>query len=122
MNRITLRTWHRVSNSASFLAPCLLGFSAYLPSFAFGFIRDDQAQIVHNPQVQSWEYLPRLLTTDLWSQASVGRSVNFYRPLFSIWMLLVNTIGGLSSVFWHLSSILLHIAATYLVFRLCKIL
>lgn len=43
----------------------------------------------------------------------------FYRPMFSVWMLLVHTLGGLDMWFWHLSSILLHVVATYLVFRLC---
>ena len=37
-----------------------------------------------------------------------------------IWMLLVHTVGGLSPWAWHLSNILLHVAATYLVFRLCR--
>jgi len=35
-------------------------------------------------------------------------------------MLLMHTIGGLAPWFWHLSSILLHVVATYLVFRLCR--
>ncbi len=102
------------------LIPCALALCAYLPSLASGFIFDDQLQIVKNPQVQSWEYLPRLLTTNLWSQPGIVQNVSFYRPLFSVWMLLVNTVGGLSPWFWHLSSILLHVAATYLVFRLVK--
>jgi protein O-mannosyl-transferase len=102
------------------LIPCALALCAYLPSLASGFIFDDQLQIVKNPQVQSWDYLPRLLTTNLWSQPGIVQNVSFYRPLFSLWMLLVNTVGGLSPWFWHLSSILLHVAATYLVFRLVK--
>jgi Tfp pilus assembly protein PilF len=35
-------------------------------------------------------------------------------------MLLMHTFGGLAPWFWHLSNILLHVAATYLVFRLCQ--
>jgi tetratricopeptide (TPR) repeat protein len=101
--------------------PCALGLAVYIPSLFNGFIRDDRVQIANNPQVQSWGYLFRLLTTHLWSEAKIASDqVFFYRPLFSIWMLLVNTVGGLSPWAWHLSNILLHVAATYLVFVVCR--
>lgn len=101
--------------------PCILALGIYIPSLFNGFIRDDHVQIVNNPQVQSWGYLFRLLTTHLWSEAEIASDqVFFYRPLFSIWMLLVNTVGGLSPWVWHLSNILLHVAVTYLVFAVCR--
>src|SRR4029077_12447988 len=100
------------------LAVCGLAFLVYSRSLFCGFVRDDLPQIVHNPQVQSWQYLPQLLGSHLWSQ-SREEPVVFYRPMFSVWMLLVHTLGGLDMWFWHLSSILLHVVATYLVFRLC---
>ena len=104
------------------LPVAICGFAAlvYARSLFCGFVRDDQPQIVRNPEVQSWQYLPRLLGSHLWShQAGAGSHHLFYRPLFSAWMLLVYTVGGLTPWFWHLSSIVLHVAATYLVFRLC---
>jgi hypothetical protein len=101
--------------------PCILALGIYIPSLFNGFIRDDHVQIVDNPQVQSWEYLPRLLTTHLWSETKVASDqILFYRPLFSIWMLLVNTVVGLSPWAWHLSNIVLHMAATYLLFVVCR--
>ncbi len=90
-----------------------------MPSLWNGFIHDDRLQIVNNPQVQSWDYLSRLLTTHLWSQRGGDELGYYYRPLFSVWMLLVDMFAGLSPWIWHLSSILLHVGATYLVFRLC---
>ena len=89
-------------------------------SLSSGFIRDDKYQIVTNQQIQSWDYLSRLLGSNLWSQSGGGRDIDFYRPLFSVWMLLVHTFGGLTPWLWHLSSILLHAIATYLVFLLGK--
>lgn len=102
------------------LAACGLALAVYSRSLFCGFVRDDTPQIVRNRQVQSWEYLPQLLGSHLWSQ--LGHDVNmlFYRPLFSVWMLLVHTFGGLTPWFWHLSSILLHLVATFLVFKLCE--
>ena len=95
-----------------------LAFAIYIPSLYSEFIRDDTWQIVENPQIQSWDYLPRLFSTHLWSQSGHEYAVRFYRPLFSFWMLVVNTIGGLSPVWWHFSSILLHAAATFAVYKL----
>src|SRR5262250_1180030 len=74
----------------------IIAFVTYAPSLFSEFIRDDPWQIVKNPQIQSWDYLPRLLSTHLWSQPGYEYAVRFYRPLFSFWMLVVNTIGGLS--------------------------
>ncbi len=102
------------------LAVCGLAFLAYSRSLWCGFVRDDLPQIVRNPQVQSWNYLPRLLGSHLWSQVGRDETMLFYRPIFSVWMLLMYTFGGLAPWFWHLSNILLHVAATYLVFRLCQ--
>jgi Tfp pilus assembly protein PilF len=91
----------------------------YSRSLFCGFVRDDFPQIVNNRQVQSWEYLPQLLGSHLWSQSREEPTV-FYRPIFSVWMLLIHTFGGLDLRCWHFSSILLQVAATYLVFRLCR--
>jgi protein O-mannosyl-transferase len=101
------------------LAACGVAFLIYSRSLFCGFEGDDFSQIVNNRQVQSWEYLPRLLGSNLWSQLS-DRPGQFYRPIFSVWMLLLHTCGGLAPWFWHLSSILLHVAATWLVFQICR--
>lgn len=109
----------RLHQSRVPLAACGLALAVYSRSLFCGFIRDDLPQIVNNPQVQSWEYLPRILTSHLWSQGARNHAL-FYRPLFSLWMLVMHTLGGLSPWFWHLSNILLHVACTYLVYRLSK--
>lgn len=115
------QSWHeRLHQSRIPLVVCGLALAIYSRSLFCGFIRDDLPQIVNNPQVQSWQYFPRLLGSHLWSQFGPSWTVLFYRPLFSIWMLLVHTVGGLSPWVWHLSNVLLHVAATYLVFRLCR--
>jgi Putative Zn-dependent protease, contains TPR repeats len=97
--------------------PCLLAFLIFLPSLASEFIRDDKPQIVNNAELRSWQNLPSMFTSSLNSQLAAG--VHFYRPLFSTWLMLVNTISGASWV-WHLSSIVLHLVCTWLVFRLFK--
>ena len=98
----------------------VVALAIFSPSLRSEFIRDDPWQIVKNQQIQSWDYLPRLFSTHLWSQAGTEYAVHFYRPLFSVWMLVVNTFGGLSSVWWHFCSMLLHALTTLLVYRLCE--
>jgi protein O-mannosyl-transferase len=100
------------------LLPCVAAFLIYTPSLSFDFVHDDWMQIVGNVQIHSWSFLPRLLSTPLWSHAGPGSNASYYRPLFSLWMLLVYTIAGLSPGLWHLSSVLLHVAVTFLVFRI----
>src|SRR5579871_871550 len=109
--------WLRVERLP--LAICGAAFLIYLRSLFCGFKGDDFPQIVNNPQVQSWKYLPKLLDSNLWSQLS-DRPGRFYRPIFSVWMLLLHTFGGLAPWFWHLSSILLHVAAIWLVFEISR--
>jgi len=100
--------------------PFITTLSVFIPSISSEFIRDDRSQIVDNPQIRSWDYLPRLLSTHLWSQSGTEHSVHFYRPLFSIWMLIVSTTGGSSSLWWHFTSILLHAITTVAVYKVCE--
>ncbi len=109
--------WHQARLP---LAVCALALLVYSRSLWCGFVRDDKPQIVDNKQIQSWDYLPQILGSHLWSHSGPASNILFYRPVFSLWMLLMHSIGGLAPWFWHLSNILLHVAATFLVFRLCQ--
>jgi protein O-mannosyl-transferase len=114
-------SWRRRLREARLpLLVCGFAFLVYSRSLLCSFVRDDISQIVNNRHVQSWEYLPQLLGSHLWSQVGGEWTVLFYRPIFSIWMLMVYTFGGLAPWFWHLSSIFLHLVATYLVFLFCQ--
>lgn len=113
-------SWQRLRHAGLPLAICALVFLVYARSFWCSFVRDDILQIVDNKQLQSWSYLPKILGSHLWNHAGPEVNALFYRPVFSVWMLLMYTIAGLSTWFWHLSSIALHVFATYLVFRLCQ--
>jgi tetratricopeptide (TPR) repeat protein len=99
------------------LAAVLLATAAaYLWTLQFGFVYDDLGQIVSNPLVQSWRYLPMYFRGNVWMQQSpLG---NYYRPVFLTWLLLNHTIFGLHPMFWHLTNILAHLGATALVYQL----
>ena len=99
------------------LIPCLAAFLIYARSLSFNFISADFEQIVTNKQIQSWSYLPRLLLTHLWSQNGTASMALYYRPVFSLWMITIHAITGLSPFGWHLSNVLLHVIATLMVFK-----
>src|ERR1041384_423817 len=106
-----------VNISKRLLATVLLATTAaYLWTLHFGFVYDDLGQIVSNPLIQSWRYLPMYFRGNVWmQQSSLG---NYYRPVFLTWLLINPMLFGLHPMFWHLTNILAHVGATALVYRL----
>lgn len=91
----------------------------YAATLRFGFVYDDAAQIVLNPVVQSWRFAPHYFTQHVWSNL-VNAPATYYRPLFSLWCLVNFTLFGLQAWGWHLTTVLVHLAVTALVFRLAQ--
>src|SRR5690349_20202925 len=83
----------------------------YLPALAFDFVIDDTQQIVWSQPHLTWHSLPSYFTSDVWSYVLPIRS-NYYRPIFLVWLMVNSTLFGVNTAFWHLSAILLHLAAT----------
>jgi protein O-mannosyl-transferase len=96
------------------LITCVL----YSSALSFEFVWDDLPQIVNSPIVRSWSNLSRAFGTDLWYHTA--RHQVYYRPLFVAWSMLNYSLFGLRPWGWHLSSILLHVAATASVFWLAR--
>jgi len=63
----------------------LLILSAALPysnTLLNSFVYDDHFQVLDNPQVRSFRYLPQMFTTSVWSFRP-GRVSNYYRPMMT---------------------------------------
>lgn len=100
------------------LLAALLGLTAacYAATLAFRFVYDDHEQIVTNPYVQSWRYLPFYFHSNVWAQKmALG---NYYRPVFMTWLLAARSAFGLHPILWHAASVVLHVVVTWLVYRL----
>jgi tetratricopeptide (TPR) repeat protein len=93
-------------------------FLAYVGVLGYPFVYDDASQIVLNPRITAWHYFPSYFTSHVWAHITVGIQANYYRPVFMVWMLLTHTFGGFESWAWHLSALLMHLVATFLVYRL----
>jgi tetratricopeptide (TPR) repeat protein len=90
----------------------------YSGTLFFQFVWDDGSQIVDNPLIRSWHGLSRVFVSDLWYHTA--RQQIYYRPLFVAWSILNYAVVGLRPWGWHLGAILLHLAATLVVFWLSR--
>jgi protein O-mannosyl-transferase len=100
----------------SFLA-CVT-FLLYRATLSFGFVWDDEPQIIENPLIRNWDSVGRVFFSDLWFHTQRGQL--YYRPLFVVWSTLNYALFGLKPWGWHLASVVLYIACTATVFFLAR--
>ena len=93
-------------------------FLVYLPALRYSLVYDDIEQIVQNPRLTSWSYVPAYFTTHLWAHAP--HTIHYYRPVFLLWLRLTYALLGPPRAIWHLGSILLHLSAIVSVFLLLR--
>jgi hypothetical protein len=96
----------------------------FMPTLHYSLVYDDIEQIVQNPRLTSWSYLPGYFTTHLWahiwSTYVALHKIGYYRPVFLIWLRLTYVMLGPPGAIWHLASILAHLGATVSVFMLIR--
>ncbi|HEY9231589.1 MAG TPA: hypothetical protein VIS78_05565, partial [Blastocatellia bacterium] len=111
-----------ISFSSRVLVLAVIGitFLAYCGALGYEFVYDDRGQIVDNPFILSWGYLPRYFTDHVWGHVDPTMLGNYYRPMFLLWLLLNRTLFGLNSSWWHLTTILAHVGVTVMVFGLAR--
>jgi Tfp pilus assembly protein PilF len=107
-------------------ARLLLAFGLALTALVFGgtlrfaFIYDDWPQIVRNPAVQGWSYVPGYFVHHVWSHIYPTWPGNYYRPLFLIWLRLNDALFGLQPLGWHATTVAAHLGVTAMVFWLAR--
>lgn len=94
-------------------------FLTFGVTLRFPFMGDDLPQIVQNPRVQSWSFVPRYFTTHLWMQIP-GAAPRFYRPLFLLSLRMIDAVFGLWTPGWHLMLVLCHLATAAMVYWLVR--
>ena len=111
----------RLSNTHLGVALVLaLTFAAYVGTIRHQFVFDDKGQIVENPAVKSWALAPSYFTEHVWKHNEPGAAGNYYRPVFLIWVLISYTLFGLNPAWWHLTTILVHVCVTLMVYLLAR--
>ena len=108
------------SRRMQFLLVAVLSVLPYLPSLNFGFVYDDDAQVLQNPHLSSWHSLPTFFTHQSWSFLYPATRADYYRPVLLIWLTLNRHLFGLHPAGWHFASLCLHGAIAGLVFLLLR--
>src|SRR5262245_40581374 len=103
-----------------------LCFAVYANALSGEFIWDDHLQVVRNMNIRTLENIPRAFTSSLWSFMYSGNEGashrafdRYYRPFQTTYYVLGYRVGGLSPFVYHLMNLMLHSAATLLVYALC---
>jgi len=113
---VPLRSWRGLSDTTLAALLLLLAWTTYANSLTNGFVYDDRQQILQNPYVTSWKFLPQIFGTTVWSFVGQAGMTNYYRPLMTLSFLLLWKIFGPIPVGFHLFSLVLHSAVVLLVF------
>ncbi len=95
----------------------------YLNSLGGEFVYDDSYQILKNPTLQSAGNIPAMFTQGVWQfmTSDTSKAVGlYYRPMFNSLLIVNYQLFGFSPFGWHLVSLLLHLGATFLVYRLVR--
>src|SRR5579871_3783873 len=80
------------------------------------FVYDDDQQILQNPYIKSWHYLPQIFGSTVWSFVGQAGASNYYRPLMTFSFLVMWTLFGAVPFGFHLLSLALHAAVVLLGF------
>ncbi len=107
------------SGSGRWEWPLLAGILAvglFSQTVAFGWVYDDQMEVVRNSLVHSLSTLPQIFGSTVWEGS--GMETYLYRPLTVASYALNHAISGLQSWSYHLVNVLLFAGCSGLVFRL----
>jgi protein O-mannosyl-transferase len=90
------------------IALFVLAVTCYLNTLTNGFVYDDDQQILLNPYIKSWHYLPQIFTTTVWSFVGAAGASNYYRPLMTLTYLVLWQAFGDLPFGYHLLNVILN--------------
>jgi protein O-mannosyl-transferase len=114
----SLSRWRsiQVSDQVLIAVLILLAVLCYGNSLFNAFVYDDEQQILQNPYVKSWHYLPQIFTTTVWSFVGAAGTTNYYRPLMTFTFLVLWQAFKDIPFGFHLFNVTLNAAVVVLVF------
>jgi tetratricopeptide (TPR) repeat protein len=95
----------------------LLSLIAYGNTLFHSFVYDDDQQILQNPYIKSWHYLPQIFGSTVWSFIGAAGLTNYYRPLMTFAYLILWQIFGDIPFGFHLFNVTLNAAVVVMVFH-----
>lgn len=97
-----------------------IAFVIYAKSFGNQFVWDDKRMVVENSFIKSWNYLPKLFTTELYHFVPTTQS-NYYRPLQTLSYMFDYSLWQLNVPGYHLTNLIFHILNATFIFSLVNL-
>ena len=92
----------------------------YSATMRYEFVYDDYPQIVFNPFLRAWRYVPDFFVSSVWKHMSPLTPGNYYRPVFLVLMRACYAVFADRPFGWHLVTLSLHLVATWLTYVVLK--
>jgi len=112
----------RITPDRAVLLGALLAALAYIQDVRYDFILDDVPMILLNDTITSWRNWKSAFVTQIFAanSSTTPRAIAavHYRPVYKLWQMLNEQFFGLVLPWWHITSLLLHVVAIFLVYQL----
>jgi protein O-mannosyl-transferase len=92
--------------------------AVYLQTITFSFVYDDFGAIVLNPWLSSWHGLAQIFQHDVSAYSDMPIPARHYRPVFLVWLWIVQHVFAPTPGWYHLCSIFTHLVAVALAYKL----
>ncbi|MBM3791434.1 MAG: hypothetical protein FJW35_13960, partial [Acidobacteria bacterium] len=89
----------------------VVAFACYAQTAGYGFVYDDEVQVVQNTRIRSFANLGRAFDEHFWAFGSLQSYSNYYRPLQTVTYMAAYGLGALAPPAYHWINILLHVFA-----------
>jgi protein O-mannosyl-transferase len=112
----------RITPDRAVLAGLFVTAAIYCRDLRYDFLLDDVQLILMNQTTASWHNLKIIFTTDAFfaqgPRVPIAQTALHYRPVFMLWLMINQQLFGSVLPWWHLTSLLLHLGVTFLVYKL----
>lgn len=112
--------WNFCHKKKIYLLLFFIGIIIYGNTLANQLFWDDNDGIINNTYIKDWQYLPNYFSENL--IAGAGLSSNYWRPVLLVVYAVEWQIWGIWPAGFHLISILVHIFASFLIFKFFNLL
>jgi tetratricopeptide (TPR) repeat protein len=107
----------RVTPDRAVLAGMLVTAAVYCRDLQYDFILDDVPLILMNETITSWKNWTTLFVSQIIPTQGVDINAALYRPIYILWFMVNYHLFGMVLPWWHLTSLLLHLLVTFLVYK-----
>ncbi len=92
----------------------------YVDTLLNGFVYDDNRQVLDNPYVKSFHFLPQIFGKTVWSFVGMQGVSNYYRPMMTLGYAVCYHLFGPVAYGFHLVNVCLHVGVVLLVFAIAR--